>query len=208
MASELEIPAGFAQMSIPMLHTGMAREAVVTFGIEYETGAGTLSSICDFVFQQWFETLGATVDSEVLQGPARGRFGVAGDVPIAAEGVNTGNSVSVDQRPPAQVAVLIRKLTNRGGRRGRGRMYVPWAVNEASVNEVGGISTGTVSDFQDAADELLVQLGTASGEDGPCPMFLLHVQSTEQVTPPGTPSLVNGLVVDSLVATQRRRLGR
>lgn len=208
MASELLIPPGFAQMTIPLLHTGMAREAVITFGIEYSTEGATLQEICDFVFQQWFESLGATVDSEVLQGPARGRFGQAGDEPLAAEGTSSGNSVSTDQRPPAQVALLVRKSSNRGGRRGRGRFYIPWAVNEASVNELGAIEGTTLAAFQDAADAFLLALGTGTGEEGPTPMFLLHVQSTDQVTLPGTPSLVTALTCDSIVGTQRRRLGR
>lgn len=208
MASELLIPPGFAQLTIPMRHTGLSRAAAVTFGIEYSEADTPYSGICDWVLQQWGETLGATVDSEVQQGPIEGRFGQTGDEPIAAVGTDTFTSISVDARPPAQVALLIKKTTNRGGRRGRGRMFLPWAVNETSVSELGVVEAGTLSDFQDAADGFLLAIGTASGEDGPNPMFLLHVQADDQSTLPGTPSLVSSLQVQSLVATQRRRLAR
>lgn len=208
MASELLIPPGFAQLSIPMRHTGLSRAAVVTFGIEYSEADTPYANILDWVLQQWGETLGATVDSEVTQGPIEGRFGVTGGEPIGIVGTDTFTSISVDARPPAQVALLIKKSTNRGGRRGRGRMFLPWAVNETSVSELGVVEAGTLSDFQDAADAFLLAIGTASGEDGPNPMFLLHVQSDEQSTTPGVPNVVSALEVQALVATQRRRLAR
>lgn len=201
----LIIPDGFAQVTIPIRHVLMAREAVVTFGVEWNP-AGTAEAALDRIFSDWFETMGGVIDEACTQGPARASVGTSTDEHIQVEGTDTGGSSrSVEEAPP-NVAMLIQKRTARGGRRGRGRMFVPWALDEGQVSGVGGITVGQVNLAQTAADAFLFNLLTIDGDGGPFTMHILHVSGGS--TTPGPPDPVTALVVDNVVSTQRRRLGR
>jgi hypothetical protein len=101
---------------------------------------------------------------------------------------------------PANVAALIHKRTARGGRRGRGRMYLPWWIQESDVDERGAISSTTIGFMNTALATWLADLAA----DG-CPMVVLHDPGR---TPAGAPDVVTSLTVDPIVGTQRRRLGR
>jgi hypothetical protein len=93
------------------------------------------------------------------------------------------------------VAILVTKNTGLGGRRGRGRMYIP-GVTEDGVGAVGQLAEATQEAFQDQCNAFLV-LMTLAG----LPVVLLHSDAT-------TPTAVTSLSVSNRVATQRRRLRR
>jgi hypothetical protein len=101
---------------------------------------------------------------------------------------------------------LIHKRTSRGGRRGRGRMYIPWASPTSDIGETGVVTSTRVTAAQSAINAWRTAVIAAAG-----PIVLLHRPSTPGTThpsTPGPPDEVSSLVVDPLVATQRRRLGR
>ena len=202
----LLIPEGFAQITIPIRHVSMSREAVVTFGVSISVEPDPYVDIVDFIFGIWFDTLGQRVDAGCTQGPARMAVGTSTSEHIQVVGTETNGSARAVAVLPPNNALLVKKTTNRGGRRGRGRMYVPWALDDNQVDEVGLLSGGELTAAQTEADNFLESLGTASGEDGPHPMYLLH--ESEGETAAGSPNLVTSLTCDGLVATQRRRLGR
>jgi hypothetical protein len=91
----------------------------------------------------------------------------------------------------------VRKSTNLGGRKNRGRWYIPWYCAESDLNELGVMGSGTVAAIQSAMNVLRGGLN-ASG----VPLVVLHQTSL------AVPGIVGSLTTDSLVATQRRRLGR
>lgn len=96
-------------------------------------------------------------------------------------------------------AVLVRKNTGLGGRRNRGRMFLP-GVTVSFVAANGTITAANVTTLQTAVNLLhSPALFAASNVDA---MALFHE------TPPTTPTIVNSLDVQNLVATQRRRLRR
>lgn len=95
---------------------------------------------------------------------------------------------------PPNNAVLIRKVTAAGGRRGTGRMYVP-AMIETEVDSSGLISGASQANMQAGANGTFADL-----EDSSVPMYVLH-----DVAGPA-PNLVTALSVQSLIATQRRRI--
>jgi hypothetical protein len=109
----------------------------------------------------------------------------------AGGGAGTGNSGQVQPN----MAILIRKNTSLGGRRGRGRLY--WPCAEGEVDGGGAVLGAKITDLQDAVDSWLSDL-TASGWT----MQLLH-----DANPP-LPSTVTSLAVQATAATQRRRLRR
>ena len=94
-------------------------------------------------------------------------------------------------------SMLVKKLTSLGGRKGRGRMYLPPAFFGEEQTDMGGlIDPTTRSNIQGFYDSARASLGSA--EIIP---KLLHSDST-------TPTTINSFSVESRIATQRRRLHR
>lgn len=202
------IPPGYADCSIEWRHSGMSRPAFVTHGVKLESLSNDL--VADAVLGGWTEGVTsflALVATEVTIGPATVRIGQDGGEPLVytstiPAGVGTDN---VEKLPPNN-ALLIHKRTARGGRRGRGRMFLPWFMGEGAVSETGSIIPSAVTIVQAAMNTILPNLTGNS-----VPMYLLHDSSevgTAHPTVPGLPNAVTQLVVDPLVSTQRRRLGR
>jgi hypothetical protein len=85
-------------------------------------------------------------------------------------------------------------------------MFLPWSLINTDIGEGGLVAGARLTTLQTAANKFLSELAVQS-----VPMVLLPRPSapgTEHPTPPGAPSPVTSLVVDKLISTQRRRLGR
>lgn len=192
----LIIPNGFVQISLPITHAGLARQAFITYGAEVGS-LGASPGELDEHLDAWMAEI--TSDSNLIMGPVLGRFGVAAGEPLAMTGTSSANGGSAANRLPSNAAVLVVKQTARGGRRGRGRMYVPWRAEEANVDELGVIDAGNVTGMGAEFDAFLSALETGSRS-----MVLLH--DADGVTAPGSPDVVTRLLVQPVIATQRRRL--
>lgn len=107
------------------------------------------------------------------------------------------NSVSASALVPQNTAALITKVTDAPGRRGRGRMYMPGTVTEASVDSVGFLTAAAVTGRQTALNNWHARLLADSHDP-----LLLHA------TTPVLPTPITSFVQQALVATQRRRLRR
>lgn len=132
-----------------------------------------------------------------------------------AGGVGTGSVM------PPNVAYLIRKVTSRGGRRGRGRWYLP-GVQEAHVDNDGLLTSTIVGTYNTEFDEYLAALAaTGTGSEQPVIPLLLHNNSstTTRSSSPGSttvtvtqgalgplPDIITDMTCEPRVATQRRRL--
>jgi hypothetical protein len=115
---------------------------------------------------------------------------------------------------PPGVCWLIHKHTPLGGRRGRGRMYVP-GIPEGNVEDDGMILASEVT----AINTDLVAWLAANVAAG-TPTMLEHFPETEWVLVNGqprrqpvggavpSPTVVSGMTCDPKSATQRRRLRR
>lgn len=193
----LLIPAGYGHVIIPIRLTGLDRRAAITFGVE-QNEVGFPSTAWANTIQACF-TDNFSLDTSVQVGPTVLRVNLDGTEPVTVEGSVTHTGVWAGNMLPPNVALLLRKSSLRGGRRGRGRMYVPWALDEANVAENGQIDSATITTMQTRANDFLTDLDTAGW-----PMHLLH--SSGGSTAPGSPNPVTALTVDPAVATQRRRL--
>lgn len=186
------IPEGYAQVVARISQSGVSREMAVVFGVE-SVGAFTQGDIdgisaaaSDFIRGITTNTttyIGVKVTEEQGSGPILWE-----SVVDAGLGANTGATA------PPNTAWLIRKRTGSGGRRGRGRMFVP-GIRETDVDQAGVITAAQVT----GAQALATAFGNALTTNA-TPMVLLHSEA------PFTPELVTALTVDSRVATQRRRL--
>lgn len=192
---------GIADVSVEINLTGFPRSAFITFGVDpVETDptlvgatiAGCISSA---------GSLNSIMDSSATWRTVTVRIGQDGGEPLV--GVHTmsltGGSASATTLPP-NCAVLVHKRTALGGRRHRGRFYLPWVAGEATVGEDGTIGATQVTQYQTAVNAFRSALSTAV-----TPMVVLHSLGRTSV-PAATP--VSALTVDPLIATQRRRLGR
>jgi hypothetical protein len=111
----------------------------------------------------------------------------------------TGNNAGT--MSSQQVAVLIRKSTAAAGRRNRGRMFIPGAI-ESEVDQAGLLTPAAVAAWNSAVLNLRPgnTIHTAFGFlDEP---VILHDSGSQ------TPTAITDLSCQSRVATQRRRLRR
>jgi len=107
---------------------------------------------------------------------------------------------------PPNNNLLVKKSTNLGGRRGRGRCFIPWVVQDAACDEVGVIDPTSLSvRISDAESWLAVLAGTTPGTYE-SPMYLLHDSRGAGTEP--APTIVTGLTCPALIAVQNRRIGR
>lgn len=189
------IPAGYGEASVRINIVNPGGPAYVVFGYENALGAtptASATNIADVMNNNpglaTFMTTNAVIDSVTVRQNDGGAF-----LGTATVTVNQPGLFGSDNAPP-QVAALIQKITGLAGRSQRGRMYVP-SVDEESITIIGTFDSGRLAAMQTAADALLVDLQTQD-----VPMRLLHTN------PAIPPSVIVSLNVDSLVATQRRRL--
>lgn len=199
-------PAGFAEVSMQLVLAGFNRPAYVTFGVDPTDTDPNVVGAAIMAAAIGSNSFTSQLDSNVTLSQVRVSLGTDGGEDVV--GITNGTSVGLRIKTclPANCALLVHKATARGGRRGRGRMYVPWYIDEVDIDEAGIINSTAVGLCNTAFlnfRSLLVSGGN--------PMVLLHQPSepgTARPTTPGPPNAVTSLTVDRLVATQRRRLGR
>lgn len=193
------IPPGYAQVTVPLAHVAVSRAAAVVFGVD-AGGQPDPDLLADSVQARFNTAFGGIIDSNVTIGPTRVVVGQDGgeNTQGAASGQVAGTRTGETVTP--QVAVLFKKRSNRGGRRGSGRMYLPFALNETDVTEAGTLTSATVTANNTRGATFLSGLAADSTE-----LVILH--SVGQTTP-GLPNVVTTLVCDPICATQRRRLVR
>lgn len=185
------IPPGYAHVQHFFGGPGLPNGAAVTYGVSgFLSGglSGAAVALHLAFADAWENGICNSVhleETRVKQGPnATGPFYAHQEViPMAVTG---------SQLPP-NVALLVEKRTELGGRSGRGRFYIP-GLPESDVDAAGVIVPANVVGFQAAADAFLAAVeGIATG------MFLLHSASSD-------PTRVTDLTIDPVAATQRRRL--
>jgi len=192
------IPDNYSESTTTFRLTATTLYGQVVLGHEQgPISAGDPSQMASAVFASWVNAGLAWLDSEwsLDQVDVTARVGgsllsgSSGQAPVA------GGALGGPASTPA-VAALIRKLTNQGGRQGRGRMYLP-GVQEAWTTESGALEGAGLTNLITFASQFLDELDSAE-----MPMRLLHADIA------ATPAVVTFLSVQSIVATQRRRQRR
>lgn len=193
-------PSGYADCSIQISRADMTRPAYVTFGVS--TGLADPIAVAALIqgtipgaggFVPFIDVQCSVTEVRVSLGTASGEDVVGTDSTI------TAGTKALTAMPP-NVAALVHKTTARGGRRGRGRMFIPWALGSSDVNENGTLVPASRTTLQTAVNAWTTKLQVAG-----VGMVILHAAGKST---PGTPNVVTGFTVDNIVSTQRRRLGR
>ncbi len=123
-----------------------------------------------------------------------------GPLPVVIDRFVQGTA-SIDT-PPVNSALLVKKRTALGGKRNRGRMFLPPAwISEGAIGARGNFTTAG-----DVIQSYMNDLYGLLGDNDLSPM-LLHAPSRvrpEDPVPPPTP--IVQFVLERLLATQRQRM--
>lgn len=191
------IPPGYAQVTWQALNTFSGQVFMTSIGVAIE--AWDPASIDDVEALFWnSDSFGGLVwEGWVSQGclVKVGTSDPSEPLTYQAPPGATGEGTASPSSP--QVSVLYKKLTNRGGRRGRGRMYIP-GPQEAWVNGAGQLEPDGITAYTDAGDTFF---GNVTAVDGFVDPVLLHTTVAD-----GDPNVLTSFTLETLVATQRRRL--
>jgi hypothetical protein len=194
----MEIPVDFAQVNLVFGGLSCPTGAEITLGLEIGDYAGSPTNAAEDVKDAWdvanINTL-QVVTCELRE--TRVKFGPNATGPF---GLNTTVIAGTDGSPGVSpnTAFLIHKVTNLGGRAGRGRCYLP-GVDETQIDDSGDIDS-TLTDAMTAAWAVFkTQL-----EAGNLNPTLLHAVDS----PIDSPTPITEFVCDGIAGSQRRRMRR
>jgi hypothetical protein len=201
------IEANTLIVSQPITFAGSTHVAVVTFGLGRDITMPTDQTMID-AFQTAFNTeIMPNVDSDATAQPPVAKVGQGSTVPLVVTGSGGpqvgGNAIT---SLPPQVCALIKKTTGTGGKQGRGRMYLPYCLAQANVDQFGNITGGTTrADLTESFDDFLADLVTAHA----VPILIHRVKNgAGAVTAINQGPQITKMACELTVGTQRRRLVR
>lgn len=190
----VSIPDGYGQISLVHSGANISGEAVITMGFQntVDEDAVTVGDSFKTAFVASDILLAYSSSCDIVEvrvklGPTA--TGETGIVDLGLVGDIGGQPVSPN------VAMLVRKNTSLGGRRGRGRMYVPGTPG-AGLDNSGEFDAGQVNQWVGEWTDIWAGMTFV----GFTPM-LLHEGAL-------TPTPINNFVGSTRVATQRRRARR
>jgi len=209
----MTIPVGYGQVTHLFSGVGMPNGAAVVYGVEDINLTETPTAAATILHDAFGDTLLTSMPLEVnlvttiyKRGPDED--GPSGSFTFTRAGGDTDNAGTPG------IAYLIHKQTALGGRRGRGRMYLP-GIGEGDVTQAGLVTSTKQENLNTQAGLFLVRLSTDD-----FPMVLLHNPSTHWEIVNGqprripdagaipAPTPVTALVASGVVASQRRRQRR
>lgn len=191
---------GYGQANLLVNATGTSWNQIATMGFKDTAGTGNANAAATAWLGYWTTSSSnpfnaANVSSQysvvrcdtVIMTASGPIIGTAGSPLVGSATINP---------PPPNCAILVQKSTARGGRRGRGRLFLsPCLVDEGNVGPSGTIAAGTLSTLQTRVTQVLT---SASG--GNYPAYLLHDFSEV------APDAITALTVQARMATQRKRM--
>ena len=182
----LIIPPGYAQCSVEFSQQGgSAGPKFTTFGAHL-VGGGDISAAAEAV-EGFFN------DRLYVNDVALVKLNI--DTATTHTEVPLTNTAKGGNATSPQVACLVKKVTNIRGVENRGRMYLPGVLSDDDVGVGGLIDPDVLENLQTGMSAFLSELETNAGVE----MVVLHSGSSD-------PTPVGSLLVEALVATQRRRL--
>lgn len=188
------IPTEFANIAL-LFQMPNGRVAQTAFGVNQPaTSPSAVAAALDlYTSSAWWDDIDSSytcLGMRTTTGTGDPSEPIVVEVSSTAVGGNGGDSGA------PQVSYLVKKLTDRGGRQGRGRMFHPGIPRDyyddagALVVDVAGQSTDLFALISAMAEEFV------SGVP-----VLFHATEAG-----GAPDEITSLAVDGRIATQRRRM--
>lgn len=194
------IPAGFVEATFVFRCAGIDRD--MTWSQGFDCADFTTKSASDMAFDIYQEYVGASnpivaanmIDSYTFKGVSVVKQMEEGPL-VGGYFVDVAGTATTTALPPNCTA-LFTKVTALGGRRNRGRFFLPiYTPGELSVDAAGVINPATVSAVNTLYNNFRIGLEAANYA-----LVLYHQ------TAPFTPTPVTVWSMQSRIATQRRRL--
>jgi hypothetical protein len=199
----VRVPAGHAEAVFHLRLSGDAEDMLTTIGVRMDAGQavtlGLATAMADLYGASLLGVSGAgysLVEVELKEGPD-------GNGPQGTwAGLKT--SANASQPVPSNTAVLLSKITGFGGRRNRGRMYIPGPAEILSDGR-GQLSDADVTAMQSEATGFYNGLVAMGGVDVPV-IFHSTPDKLGVPQPAIAPTPITAIAVEKLLATQRRRM--
>lgn len=195
----LIVPPGFGLAAWIFTSASGTPPFVTTLGVDLSEAGGDFVGAANDLMQRWITTFNTQQDSDLTLDRVNLRVGQDGpsgsvDSTLAPSGMTRSGTSTAWAN-----SILVRKVTNELGRRGRGRMFAPGFLNNTEVEQDGSILatrrttiSGLLSTFFDA-------LATPT-TDTAYPPVLLHSAA------PADPTPITDLVLSDLIGIQRGRI--
>lgn len=191
------IPAGHALLKFRIRLGGDPEMMICTLGVETTAAsAADRVAVANSAMDSWGDNILPLQSNFYALNGVDAVFGSAsGDIPVSSTDAERfgGNA---DGAIPQNTAILVKKVTGLGGRRNRGRMYIPGLTQE-DVDNAGMLASARLAAWGTAVNNFLLGIESGSFMDR---AVVFHSSGDL------TPAIVEDLVVDARVATQRRRL--
>lgn len=190
------IPPGFAEAWYRFTVVGDSEPMFCSLGVNLAVGITPDTTTANNILGAGAANLRALLSSATTWDGGHVIFGAdGGDNRVDSTLAPVTGTSGATPLPP-NCAMLIRKMTVLGGRRNRGRLFVP-GISNTGVSNAGVIAPATLSAYQTSATAWMAALvATAEVVD----LSLFHD------TAPFTPTNITALVCQGRLATQRRRL--
>lgn len=192
------IPDGFAEARWVQTFPGDPDPWINTMGYDLTAFLGTPEEIAEVLYNHWRLRILIGQSSSLRLERCDLIVGNGSPFPASVSFIGGHQGGLAGNVLPQNSAVLVHKRTAFGGRRNRGRMFVPAMLGEAVVDNVGVITPAARTDFQNQFNNLLLDNRAANLDP-----VILHSEGISPVTPPTN---IATLQVDGRISTQRRRL--
>lgn len=193
----MEIPEGFANVRFVYSLSGVADEMSFAIGVSPPTAseASEIAFAADTAYAAagFGGSPGMYVGWSYLGTRVVKKFGgqpQVGDYVIASVGSAAGQTV------PPNCSLLVKKNTALGGRKGRGRLFVPpYGLADTMVSNAGFLEDAQRGILQTAWDSLITELNANN-----------LVPTLFHSDPLDLPTTITSFTVQAQLATQRRRM--
>jgi hypothetical protein len=196
----VQIPPGYATFAVEHWLQNYLRPAVCVWGAKLDSPGLDPVEIANSWQSIYATRFAPGIDSNVTIRNTRVTIGQDGGDPIVGVATSTfAGTATRDSTAPA-LAVMLNLNTNLGGRRNRGRKFLPWAAADTSVSEQGAIQQSLVTEWNTRAAGFLTDQA-ANGRD----VYILHGSGS---TPTPAPTEVTSITTNPVIRTQRNRQSR
>lgn len=196
----IQIPPGYAQFTVEHWLANFTRPACTVWGVDVSANQYTPDSMAQGFLEIYADAFKAGFDSNVTLRDCRMVLGQDAVDPIIGNSSTTIAGTAVRESTAPALACLLDLRTNVGGRRNRGRKFLPWALSDTSVSEMGSVEASAVTGWNSRSTSLISELATNQWS-----LVILH--GTGVTTPPA-PTAVTSMTCNPVVSTQRRRQAR
>nr|CRY96703.1 hypothetical protein [uncultured prokaryote] len=198
----LVIPEEYAEASIELRNDGDPDAWYITFGVGLGAAGVDVTPAAEAIYGAFSDNLKADLGDDTAIVACHLRAAQPTGDPITYSFFGTDSGTSSGDRLPQNCALLVTKVTGLGGRKGRGRMFVPNVIPVTGCNEVGVLDSTFRSAIQADFDGFLTDVDAITTPFA-CELVLLH--NDYGVDTPA-PTHITRLQVETTIATQRRRL--